>query len=182
MRINNKRVIPFVNIVYTFLFLGILCGILLILIPIPALVILAGPELKPLFPYLIVIIFAVMIVIFKKTGPQQFEYSSDGETITIKTRDPFWFKYFPQNQRMVDFPKRKLTGFRIGNKIFGKNLELFLKSNRNQGATSRVILNIRYLNKKEVSDLKRSLNRIIQKNKETDLDNKTETGNNERSE
>ncbi|MGB6094288.1 MAG: hypothetical protein WBF83_11070 [Moheibacter sp.] len=181
MRINNKRVIPIVNIVYTFLMLGILCGLLLILVPIPAIINLVPHEFRPEFPYLIICLFSLLIFSFKKTGPQQFEYSSDGETITIRTKDPFWSKYFPQNVRMVDFPKRKLSGFKIKKKSFGKRLELYIRSKRSKDGINRIYLNIKYLNDKEISDLKRSLYKVIQKNKEAESMKNKEEEYNERS-
>lgn len=169
MRINNKRIIPVTNIIYTFLLLGILCGILLIFVPIPAIVKHIPPPIKPFFPYLTILLFSMIIFIYKKTGPHQFEYSSDGETITIRTKDPYWVKYFPKNQRLVDFPKRKLKGFKIKKGLFLKKLDLFLESKRSKGGINRITINISYINNSEISDLKRSLHKVIQKNKEAEI-------------
>ena len=157
MRITNRRISGGVNLIYTLLFLGLFFSLLLVLIPISSIV-------KVISPYWLLLIFVLSIIIVKKTGHQQFEYSSDGETITIKTKDPFWSKYFQSNQRLIDFPKRKLANYKVKRGIFCRKLELYLISKRSHNNLTKLTFNISFLSRGEISDLKRSLNKIYKKN------------------
>ena len=161
MRINNKRVNVFVGAFYSLFLLGLFFSILLLIIPISQIV-------NRISPYLLIVIFISLIYLFYKSGHQNIEYNSDGEVLNIRTQDPFWVQYFPSQKTLTDFPKKKLTGFKIKKSIFSRKLELYLTSKRSQKGYVRLSFPITYLNKSEISDLKKSLNRIITKNKEAE--------------
>lgn len=161
MRINNKRVNVFVGAFYSMFLLGLFFSILLLIIPI-------SPIVNRISPYLLILIFGLLIYLFYKSGHQNIEYNSDGEVLNIRTQDPFWVQYFPRERTLTDFPKKKLSGFKIRKSLFSRRLILYLKSNRNSNGYVRLSFPITYLNKSEISDLKKSLNRIIAKNKEAD--------------
>lgn len=157
MRINNKRVNVYVASIYSLFLMALFFSILLIIVPI-------SPIVNRISPYILIGIFIFLIFIFYKMGHQHIEYNSDGEVLNIKTQDSFWIQYFPKSKVFVDFPKKKLTGFRIRNKIFTRKLDLFVKSKRNKKGYVRLTFTITYLNNSEVVDLKKSLNRILAKN------------------
>ncbi|MFV0304343.1 MAG: hypothetical protein ACK5IC_02525 [Moheibacter sp.] len=157
MRINNKRVNVYIESIYTILFIGLVCSILLIFIPIPTIT-------KYISPYILCAIFLFLIISLYKFGHQHVEYSSDGEVLNIKTGDSFWVKYFPKSRVVVDFPKHKLINYKIYNRILYKKLELYITSKRNQSGIAKLSFNITYLSQSEITDLKRSLSKIIKKN------------------
>ncbi len=165
MRINNKRVIPFIEKFYALLFLALLAATILIVIPI-------GVIVNTISPYYLIGIILALLFLLYKLGHQHIEYDSDGEVINIRTQDVFWSKYFPQQKINMDFPKNKLISYRIHQTLFKKNLELFVTSKRTAHGITKLKFNITFLNKSETSDLKRSLNKIIKNNKE--LANNTE--------
>lgn len=157
MRINNKRVNIYIESIYTILFILLICSILLIFVPIPTIT-------KITSPYVLVSGALFSIFFIYKIGHQHVEYSSEGEVLNIKTEDPFWTKYFPKSQVVVDFPKHKLMNYNVKNKIFNRKLELYITSKRNQSGIAKLSFNITYLSQSEITDLKRSLSKIIKKN------------------
>lgn len=159
MRINNKRINVYIEAFYTLLLIGLIFSILLIFVPIAAVT-------QWVEPYLLTGFFCAIIYLFYKIGHQNVEYSSDGEIINIKTQDAFWVKYFPKTRRLVDFPKSKLVSFKIKNGLLKKKLELYVTSRRAQSGYMKLSFNITYLNKNEISDLKRSLRKIVKRNSE----------------
>ena len=159
MRINNKRINVYIEAFYTLLFIGLIFSVLLIFIPIPTVT-------RIIEPVYLVVLFLVSIFLFYKIGHQHVEYSSDGEILNIKTQDTFWAKYFPKSRTIVDFPKNKLSSFNVRSNLFQKQLELYVRSKRSQSGLIKLTFNITYLSKNEVSDLKRSLTKIVNRNKE----------------
>lgn len=153
-----------VNAVYTLLFLGLFGSLLLLVIPI-------GPFTDLVPSYVLILIFLFLIWLFHKMGPHQFEYSSDGEVFNIKTQDPYWVKYFPRSQKIVDFPKRKLMNYKMSGPFFHRKLNMYISSKRAPNGVAKLSFNITYLSSREISDLKRSLNRNIKRNKQNRAQN-----------
>lgn len=159
MRINNKRIIPFIETLYALLFLALLAAVFLIVIPI-------GLIINIIPPYYLIAGVLFFIVIFSLMGHQHVEYDSDGEVINIRTKDVFWSKYFPKKKITMDFPKNKLLSFRIHQSVFKRTLELIVTSKRTSHGVTKLRFNITFLTKSETNDLKRSLNKIVKNNKE----------------
>lgn len=166
MRINNKRIIPLIHLIYSLLFIGVFVSVLLIFIPISFITAVVSP-------YVLTGLFIISIYLFYKFGHQHFEYSSDGETLNIKTQDIFWSKYFEKTIRIVDFPKSKLTNYKIERGI-KTILELYVTSKRTSNGIAKLKFNISYLNNNEINDLKRSLSKIIKTNQQINLGGETE--------
>lgn len=156
MRINNKRIIPWIEALYGLLILALVTSIILTFIPIEIIV-------SIISPYLLVGIVLFVLFILYKLGPQHLEYDSDGEVIHIKTEDVFWSKYFPKKRTIFDFPKNKLVSYRVRQTFLKKTLELIVTSKRTSNGITKLKLNITYLSKSEISDLKRSLYKIVKK-------------------
>lgn len=164
MRINNKRVNVYIEALYNLLFIGLIFSIILLFIPISVL-------LKHISPYILIGIFLLAIFLLYKMGHMHVEYNSDGEILNIKTQDPFWIKYFPRSRTIVDFPKSKLMSFKIENNFLRKRLILYVTSKRSHSGYTKLTFNVTFLNKTEISDLKRSLNRIVKRNQENKISN-----------
>lgn len=159
MRINNKRIIPFIEKFYALLFLALMAAAILIIIPI-------GIVVNLISPYWLVTIILLTFALLYSLGHQHLEYDSDGEVINIRTKDVFWSKYFSNQKIVMDFPKNKLLSYQIRHSLLKKRLELYVTSKRTANGITKLKFNITYLNKTEISDLRRSLNKIIKQNKE----------------
>lgn len=159
MRINNKRIIPLIESAYALLLVALFSACTLLVIPVGAIVNLVSPSL-------LIIIILLLLYFLYKLGPQHLEYDSDGEVIHIIGKDVFWSKYFPAKKTMTEFPKKKLVSFRVRHFLFKKTLELFVTSKRAPNGITKLKFNITYLNHSEISDLKRSLYKIVKKNNE----------------
>ncbi len=111
--------------------------------------------------YLLIIIPVLLLVIFYLNGRQIFEYDSDGEALNFKNRNIIPFLSKPLHD---EFPKYKLIKYEIISIFFIKRLYITVSS-KNNGSTM-LKYQISYLTRKEVNDLKLSLNKVVKANKE----------------
>ncbi|PWN67421.1 hypothetical protein [Chryseobacterium oncorhynchi] len=111
--------------------------------------------------YLLIIIPLLMLVVFYLSGRQIFEYDSDGEALNFKNRNIIPFLNPPLHD---EFPKYKLIKYDVVSIFFIKRLYITLSS-KNSGSTI-LKYQISYLSRKEVNDLKLSLNKVVKANKE----------------
>lgn len=160
MRINNKRIIPYVNNIHTLSFIGLAMSVILIFIPI-------GIIVERISPYILTGGIVLFLFLFFKLGHQHLEYDSDGEVINIRTKNVFWSKYLPNQIISMDFPKKKLVSYKVVNRFPKRTLELYVTSRRSANGITKLKFNITFLSQNEINDLKKSLNRVIKTNQET---------------
>lgn len=110
---------------------------------------------------LLIIIPVVLLIIFHLCGRQIFEYDSDGEALNFKNRNVIPFLDKPLHD---EFPKYKLIKYDVISIFFIKRLYITVSS-KNSGSTI-LKYQISYLTRKEVNDLKLSLNKVVKANKE----------------
>ncbi|WP_235815459.1 hypothetical protein [Chryseobacterium sp. Hurlbut01] len=111
--------------------------------------------------YLLIILPLLLLITYYVNGRQIFEYDSDGEALHFRNRNIVPFLSTPLSD---EFPKYKLLKFDTINIFFIKRLYITISS-KNNGSTV-LKYEISYLTKKEVNDLKFSLNKVIKANKE----------------
>ncbi|MDR6462511.1 hypothetical protein [Chryseobacterium sediminis] len=111
--------------------------------------------------YLLIIVPIMMLITFYICGRQIFEYDSDGEALNFKNRNIIPFLEKPLHD---EFPKYKLIKYDVVSILFIKRLYITVSS-KNNGSTI-LKYHISYLNRKEVNDLKLSLNKVVKANKE----------------
>ncbi|MGN7863631.1 hypothetical protein [Chryseobacterium sp.] len=111
--------------------------------------------------YLLIIVPVFLLVIFHLSGRQIFEYDSDGEALNFKNRNVIPFLSKPLHD---EFPKYKLIKYDVISMFFIKRLYITVSS-KNSGSTM-LKYQISYLTRKEVNDLKISLNKVVKTNKE----------------
>jgi hypothetical protein len=111
--------------------------------------------------YLLIIVPIMMLISFYICGRQIFEYDSDGEALNFKNRNIIPFLDKPLHD---EFPKYKLIKYDVVSILFIKRLYITVSS-KNNGSTI-LKYQISYLNRKEVNDLKLSLNKVVKANKE----------------
>ena len=111
--------------------------------------------------YLLLIVPFSLVTIFVLRGKQVFEYDSDGEAINFKNRNivPFYSKVIND-----EFPKYKVVKYEIKNYILYKKLYLTITSKKKNFLTLKY--DIAYLTRKEINDLKFSLNKICKNNRD----------------
>lgn len=160
MRINNKRIIPYIVNLNILLLLALTMAIVLIFMPVEAIV-------KHISPYYLAFGILAVLIILYKLGHQHFEYDSGGEVINIKTQNPFWSRYLPRQKIIIiDFPKNKLDSYKIKRSFLKKTLEICVKSRRAKNGIIKLKFNITFLNNKEIKSLKTSLSKIIINNQQ----------------
>ncbi|RNA62621.1 hypothetical protein D1631_12095 [Chryseobacterium nematophagum] len=97
--------------------------------------------------------------IFYLNGRQIFEYDSDGEALHFRNRNIIPFLSKPLSD---EFPKYKLVSYEIIDIFFIKRLYIKISS-KNSGSIM-LKYEISFLTKKEVNDLKASLNKVVKSN------------------
>ncbi|MBV8324939.1 hypothetical protein [Chryseobacterium sp.] len=155
MRLSNRNKAPVYNTINTLLFMLLLLG--------------TGGFLANEYRFhalknessLMIIVPALMLILFHLNGRQIFEYDSDGEALNFKNRNIIPFL----NKPLYDeFPKYKLIKYDVITIFFIKRLYITVSS-KNSGSTV-LKYQISYLSRKEVNDLKLSLNKVVKANKE----------------
>ncbi len=107
-------------------------------------------------------LFVILFIIYR--GLPQFIYDSDGEVLNFTAREPNFSFLGKRFVRHMEFPKRKLLRYRVTVWPFKRQLILYIKSK--EGSPKRSTLSISYLRRKELRDLKRSLDRVVANNRE----------------
>lgn len=155
MRLSNKAKAPLYNFYLTIINLTVFLGIFAFLLEIFKFNILGNEQ------YLLLIIPFLILFLFILRGNQIFEYDSDGEAINFKNRNifPFFTKKVSD-----EFPKYKVVKYEIKNYFLYKRLYLTITSKKKNFITLKY--DISYISKKELSDLKFSLNKVIKNNRE----------------
>ncbi|WP_228421319.1 hypothetical protein [Chryseobacterium indoltheticum] len=111
--------------------------------------------------YILIIIPAILLIINYLYGRQIFEYDSEGEALHFRNRNIIPFIDKPLND---EFPKYKLIKFEMVSILFFSRLYLTVSSKN--GGSAILKYETSYLTRKEVNDLKTSLNKVINANKE----------------
>ncbi|MCS3531747.1 hypothetical protein [Chryseobacterium sp. JUb7] len=155
MRLSNRNKASVYNFINTLLLLILVFGISAFLLEEFRFNIL-GVE-----SYLLIIIPIIMMLAFHLTGRQIFEYDSDGEALHFRNRNIIPFLDKPLSD---EFPKYKLMSYEVIDVFFVKRLYIKISS-KNNGSTM-LKYEISYLTKKEVNDLKLSLNKVVKANNE----------------
>lgn len=155
MRLSNKNKTPIYNFVNTLLLMIVLAGFTAFLLEEYKFNILG------LESYLLIIFPILLLMFFYLNGRQIFEYDSDGEAVHFRNRNIIPFLSKPLSD---EFPKYKLIKYETVNMFFVKRLYITISSK--SSGTTMLKYEISYLRRKEVSDLRLSLNKIVKANKE----------------
>lgn len=155
MRLSNRNKTSFYNFINTLLIMIVVFGIVGFLANEYRFNVL-GVE-----SYLMIIVPILLLVLFHLNGRQIFEYDSDGEALHFKNRNIIPFLSKPLHD---EFPKYKLIKYDVISIVFIKRLYITVSS-KNNGSTM-LKYQISYLTRKEVNDLKLSLNKVVKANKE----------------
>lgn len=155
MRLSNRGKASYFNFIHSFLVVLLFSGIAFFLFERYVYKKFGIEE------YLFLLIPFSLLSIFYARGKQIFEYDSDGETLTIKNRNilPMFFA-----SSSDEFPKYKVINYNILNALILKRLYLTIHSKKSNSIILKY--DISNLTKKEINDLKHSLSKIANFNKE----------------
>lgn len=156
MRLSNKNNTPVITFVYTIVGIIFILGVIGYLMEISKFDVLGNKAwILLLIPVLLLIPLYVM-------GKPLFEYDSDGEALNFRNSHILYI--FSKKNAKDEFPKYKLVKFNIINGFIFKRLYIYITSKKN-----RVIIlkyDITYLTRKQIKDLKFSLNKVVKANME----------------
>ncbi|MDO5615091.1 MAG: hypothetical protein Q4G16_02795 [Cruoricaptor ignavus] len=155
MRLSNRNKIGLYNFFNTVLVILMVLGVLLFFLERYKIDVL-GVE-----SYLLLVVPILLLAIFYIRGRQIFEYDSDGEALNFKNRN---IVSFLGKTVSDEFPKYKLEKFDIVNGLFFKRLYITIDSKKSHHIVLKY--DISYLTKKEVADLRHSLNKVVKNNRE----------------
>lgn len=154
MRFNNassKRWIPFL---YFFLVLGSIIAIVYMLFFQDEF---NKGKLWYVIPIALLIIFGIVY-----TSAKYFEFDSDGNVLTFVNKGLFISNFINYREQRAEFPKEKLTRYRVENYIFFCKLYIYIKSRSNK--IKRLGFNISLLSPRKRRALKKSLDKVLKHN------------------
>lgn len=151
MRLNSARASRILRFIY------LLCLFIIIFDIIVLNIDGSWGSLTKLSPFAILV---MLIIIYR--GLPQFVYDSDGEVLNFTVREPNLTFLGSRFIKHIEFPKRKLDRYKINSYPLRRRLTLYIRSKENH--IVRQTISISYLNKKELRDLKRSLDRVVSNN------------------
>jgi hypothetical protein len=104
-------------------------------------------------------------------GRPIFEYDSDGEALNFRNNHILYI--LAKKNAKDEFPKYKLLKFNIVNALIFKKLYIYISSKK-----AHVLIlkyDISFLSRKQIKDLKFSLNKVIKANKDISHEDNTVT-------
>ncbi|MDQ8144087.1 hypothetical protein [Chryseobacterium sp. CFS15] len=155
MRLSNRKKVPVYNFFNILLLMMLSAGYVCFIIDRMKFDVLEEKS------YLLIIIPIILLIINYLYGRQIFEYDSQGEALHFKNRNIIPFIDKPLND---EFPKYKLIKFEMISVLFFRRLYVTVSSKN--GGSAILKYETSYLTRKEVNDLKTSLNKVINANKE----------------
>ncbi|WP_333851846.1 hypothetical protein [Epilithonimonas sp.] len=156
MRLSNRNKHAYYSFIYSFVGIIFILGIIAYVLEInrfdifekKAWVLLATPCLLFLLLYLF--------------GRPIFEYDSDGEALNFRNSHILYL--LAKKNAKDEFPKYKLIKYNIVNAFIFKRLYIYISSKKNHITILKYDIN--YLSKKQIKDLKFSLNKVVKTNSE----------------
>ena len=153
MRLSNRNKVSFYRIIHSSLLFFFTLGVIFFLIDRYRM------NMMGSINFLLVLIPLLFLLGFHIKGRQIFEYDSDGETLNIKNWN---INYIFTKKLSHEFPKYKIIKYEVLNFIILKRL--FVTINSKKGHPLILKYDISFLTKKELKDLKYSLNKIVKTN------------------
>ena len=156
MRLSNRNRILVFSFIYSLVGIIFILGVIAYILEI---------NKFDIFGNKVWILLAIPLMLFLLLyfiGRPVFEYDSDGETLNFRNSHILYL--LTKKNAKDEFPKYKLLKFNIVNVLFFKRLYVYISSKK-----SHVIIlkyDVTFLSKKQLKDLKFSLNKVVKINKE----------------
>ena len=156
MRLSNRSRVPVYSFVYSLSGIVFILGIIAYILEINKFDVFGDKS------WVILLIPALMFLFLYFLGRPIFEYDSDGEALNFRNNHILYL--LSKKNAKDEFPKYKLLKFNVVNALIFRKLHIYITSKK----THVVVLkyDISFLNRKQVKDLKFSLNKVTKANKE----------------
>lgn len=163
MRLSNRNRTTIYSFIYSLVGIIFILGVIAYILEINKFDVLGDKA------WVLLLIPFLSFVLLYLLGKPIFEYDSDGEALNFRNSHILYV--FSNKDVKDEFPKYKLLRFNIVRALFFKKLYIYISSKK----SNVVILkyDISYLNKKEIKDLKFSLNKVVKLNMNTKQENNT---------
>lgn len=147
--LNNKKKLSIYALGYMIIFFGSILGVGFMWMrnPFDSFIVLK---------YIFLVTGGISLLLYINT--KYFEYDCSGEIISLKTYHPL----LRHRERRTEFPKDKLKNFNISDQYLGTEINLLFNSYK--PSPVKIKYNINGLNKKQVNQLKNSLQKIVKSN------------------
>lgn len=165
MRLSNRNKTPVYTFVYT------LCGIVFILGIIAYILEINKFDVFGDKSWVILVIPALTFILLYFLGRPIFEYDSDGEALNFRNNHILYI--LSKKSAKDEFPKYKLLRFNIVNAFIFRKLHIYISSKKNHVLILKY--DISFLSRKQIKDLRFSLNKVIKANKEIRQEDNTAT-------
>jgi len=123
---------------------------------------------KALFPnenvYLGSLATIVLLQLYIYTCGKYFEYDSEGQLVTIINKGLILSRLIGYRNRQIEINRNQIKGYKIYDLIIYKRLVIIARDN--YGRKFKKHLNISFVKPKKVKVIRKSLNRLINKNHE----------------
>lgn len=165
MRLSNREKKPYYSFIYALVGIAFLLGLIAYILEINKFDVFGSKSWILLAVPLVLFVFLYMM------GRPIFEYDSDGEALNFRNGHILYL--LAKRDAKDEFPKYKVVKYNIINILFFKRLYVYILSKKNQVIILKY--EISYLNKKQIEDLKFSLNKVVKNNSENRKQDNTVT-------
>lgn len=156
MRLSNRNRVPVYSFIYS------LCGIVFILGVIAYILEINKFDVFGDRAWVLLLFPSLIFLLLYFLGRPIFEYDSDGEALNFRNNHILYL--LSKKNAKDEFPKYKLIKFNIVNALIFRRLYIYISSKKSHVMILKY--DISFLSKKQVKDLKFSLNKVMKLNKE----------------
>ena len=165
MRLSNRNRVPIYSFIYS------LCGIVFILGVIAYILEINKFDIFGDKSWVLLSVPSLIFLLLYFLGRPIFEYDSDGEALNFRNSHIIYL--LSKKNAKDEFPKYKLLKFNIVNALIFRELYIYISSKKSHVLILKYDLS--FLSRKQIKDLKFSLNKVIKANKETGHEDNTAT-------
>lgn len=165
MRLSNRNRVPIYSFIYS------LCGIVFILGVIAYILEINKFDIFGDKSWVLLLVPSLIFLLLYFLGRPIFEYDSDGEALNFRNSHIIYL--LSKKNAKDEFPKYKLLKFNIVNALIFRELYIYISSKKSHVLILKYDLS--FLSRKQIKDLKFSLNKVIKANKEIRHEDNTVT-------
>lgn len=163
MRLSNRNRMPVYNFLYSLCSIFLILGIIAFVLEINKFDVLGNKS------WILLLIPVLLLLLLYFLGRPIFEYDSDGEALNF--RNNHILLVFSKKNIKDEFPKYKLIKFNIINALIFKRLYVYISSKKTH--VSILKYDVSFLSRKQINDLKFSLNKVVKSNRENKQEDNT---------
>ena len=163
MRLSNRNRTPYYSFIYSLCGIVFILGIIAYVLEINKFAVFGDKS------WIILLIPALTFLLLFFLGRPVFEYDSDGEALNFRNNHIIYI--LSKKNAKDEFPKYKLLQFNVVNAVIFRRLYIYISSKKNHVLILKY--DVSFLSRKQVKDLKFSLNKVVKANNEIRKDDNT---------